>query len=301
MKTAYILRSVCSTIMPAYLLMLMTSSAIAANQSIVPQAAFFGGLGGGWSSVSFDSQNVYGKGTSYSPPYGMHTAQIGSAAGSTSLQLNSESALAPIVQVGYFQHMFNGPWMSGGKISYSYINIGSAKNDLQIPQAGGFTEDGSFTPFTGNYLVQSYRQNVNQQISLIPFIGRSFERSYIYLGAGPTFVQTKTYIEDITGYENVTVIPTTPTGVGLGETYTTTQWLCGGIVMIGATYFIDPTWLIDISYTYTITGTKTSSWGGSWRDIDINRGNVTRTGTNSGTSSGNVNTQAFTISINKVF
>ena len=123
----------------------------------------------------------------------------------------------------------------------------------------------------------------------------------MYLGVGPTTVQTKTLIEDITGFENVEVIPTTPTGIGLGEKYSTTQWLYGGVAMLGATYFIDPTWFVDLSYTYSMTGTKTSSWGGPWTDTDISRSNVTRTGTNTGTSSGSVSTQALVISINKAF
>lgn len=274
---------------------------VGSDQSIVPQSAFFGGLGGGWSSGSFGNQTVYGKGTSYSPPYGIHTAQVGSAAGSTGLELNSQSALAPVIQAGYFQHFSQGQWMRGGKLSYSYLGIGSANSQQQIPQAGGFTEDGAYTPFTGNYLVQSYRQTINQQISLIPLIGRSFERSYVYLGVGPTTVQTKTLIENITGFESAAVIPTTPTGIGLGEKYSTTQWLFGGVAMLGATYFIDPSWFLDISYTYSVTETKTSSWGGPWTDTDIARSYVTRTGTNTGTSSGSVNIQALLITINKVF
>ena len=281
--------------------MVSAGSAIAVDKSIVPQSAFFGGLGGSWSSGSFGNQDVYGKGTSYSPPYLAHSAQVGSAAGSTGLELDSQSALAPVIQAGYFQHFSDSQWMRGGKLSYSYLGIGSANSDQQIPQAGGFTEDGAYTPFTGNYLVQSYRQTINQQISLIPFVGRSFERSYVYLGVGPTAVQTKTLIEDITGFESVAVIPTTPTGIGLGEKYSTTQWLYGGVAMLGATYFIDPTWFVDISYTYSMTGTKTSSWGGPWTDTDISRSYVTRTGTNTGTSSGSVSTQALVISINKAF
>lgn len=281
--------------------MMSTGLTISADKSIVPQSAFFGGLGGGWSSGSFGNQDVYGKGTSYSPPYGLHTAQVGSAAGSTGLELNSQSALAPMIQAGYFQHFSGSQWMGGGKLSYSYLGIGSANSQQQIPQAGGFTEDGTYTPFTGNYLVQSYRQTINQQISLIPLIGRSFERSYVYLGVGPTTVQTKTSIENITGFESVAVIPTTPTGIGLGEKYSTTQWLFGGVAMLGATYFIDPTWFMDISYTYSMTGTKTSRWGGPWTDTDIARSYVSRSGTNTGTSSGSVNIQALVITINKAF
>lgn len=276
-------------------------SAIAADKSIVPQSAFFGGLGGGWSSGSFGHQDVYGKGTSYSPPYLNHTAQIGSAAGSTGLDLDSQSALSPVIQAGYFQHFSDNLWMRGGKLSYSYLGIGSANSQQQIPQAGGFTEDAAYTAFTGNYLVQSYRQTINQQISLIPLIGRSFERSYVYFGVGPTAVQTKTLIENITGFESAAVIPTTPTGIGLGEKYSTNQWLFGGVAMLGATYFIDPTWFMDFSYTYSMTGTKTSSWGGPWTDTDIARAYVSRSGTNTGTSSGSVNIQALLITINKVF
>lgn len=271
------------------------------DKSVVPPSAFFGGLGGGWSSGSFGNQNVYGKGTSYSPPYGINSAQIGSAAGSTGLTLDSQSALAPLIQAGYFQRIYDSQWMGGGKFSYSYLDIGSANSQQQIPQAGGFTQNGAYTPFTGNYLVQSYRQTINQQISLIPFIGRSFDRSYLYLGVGPTTVQTKTLIENITGFESAADIPTTPTGLGLGEKYSTNQWLFGGVAMIGATYFIDPTWFVDISYTYSMTETKTSGWGGPWIDTDIARSYVTRTGTNTGTSSGSVNIQALMITINKAF
>jgi len=281
--------------------MMSVGSGMTMDKSVVPQSAFFGGLGGGWSSGSFANQTVYGRGTSYSPPYGLNTAQVGSAAGSTGLQLDSKSALSPLIQVGYFQHFSDRQCIRGGKLSYSYLGVGSAKSQQQIPQAGGFTENGAYTPFTGNYLVQSYRQTINQQLSLTPLIGRSFERSFVYLGVGPTTAQTKTSIENITGFESAAVIPTTPTGIGLGEKYSTTQWLFGGVAMLGATYFIDPTWFMDISYTYSITGTKTSGWGGPWTDTDIARSYVSRSGTNTGTSSGSVNIQAFVITINKAF
>lgn len=275
--------------------------AVPADKSMVPHAAFFGGLGGGWSSGGFGNQNVYGKGTSYSPAYPGSPAQIGSAAGSTGLELISHSALTPLIQAGYFQHFSDSQWLGGAKLSYSYLDIGSAKSEQQIPQSGGFTQGGQYTPFKGNYLVQSYRQIINQQISLIPLVGHSFEQSFLYLGVGPTTVQTKTLIENITGFEKVEVVPTTPTGLGLGQKYSTTQWLFGGVAMIGATYFIQPTWFLDISYTYSFTGTKTSNWGGPWNDTDIARDFVSRTGTNTGTSSGSVSTQALMLTINKAF
>ena len=114
-----------------------------APNSLVPQSAFFVGLGGGLDSANFGNQNVFGKGTSFTPPTGGHvTPQIGSAQGSTGLDLDTHTALAPTIQAGYFQHFFGTPWMWGGKLTYSYLDIGSAKNDLLIPQSGGFTQDG---------------------------------------------------------------------------------------------------------------------------------------------------------------
>ena len=86
--------------------MMSTGSAVETDKSIVPQSAFFGGLGGGWISGSFGNQNLYGKGTFYSPSSigpSSFSAQVGSAAGSTGLDLDSKSALAPIIQAGYFR------------------------------------------------------------------------------------------------------------------------------------------------------------------------------------------------------
>jgi hypothetical protein len=102
--------------------------------SLVPQSAFFVGLGRGWDSANFGNQNVFGRGTSFTPPTGGHvTPQIGTAAGSTGLDLDTQTALAPTVQAGYFQHFAGNPWMWGGKLSYSYLNIGSARDGLLIP------------------------------------------------------------------------------------------------------------------------------------------------------------------------
>jgi hypothetical protein len=283
-----------------YFFVLTAPVAIASNLAS-PQSGFFLGAGGSGSSVSFFNQQVYAIGTSYSPPYGNNTAQTGSALGSTSPSLDAKFGLAPLVQAGYYNHISHTDWIWGGKFSYSYVNLGSAQSALTIPQAGGFYENGTYTPFTGNYLVQSFRQNVNHQLSLIPFAGRSFKNSQFYLGLGPMTAQTKTTIQDITGFENVKIVPTTPTGIGLGKTYTTSQWLFGGVAMVGSTFFVDQTSFIDVSYSYSITGSVTRNWGGAWADTDTSRSNVTRTGTNTGTTSGRINTQFLAITFNKVF
>lgn len=279
---------------------IFTGSVIAAtlDPSLVPQSAFFGGLGVSGSSVNFANQHVYAGGTTWQPG-----PVIGWGGGSTDFMLNSSSAPLPIIQAGYFRHLSRSQWMWGGKIFYSYFNV-SADRNLLIPQMGGVTAtiNGVTTtyPFAGNYTVQTYRQTMNHQISLIPLIGRSFEKSYLYLGGGPTVVQTKLSIENMASpIAFVNGLPISPTGVGNGSNYSTNQWLFGGVAMIGTTYFINSTWFVDLSYSYSMTGTKASSWGGPWSDTLPN--GSTRTGNNAGTSSGSVNTQAFSVSINAVF
>ncbi len=277
-----------------------TGSAIAADisPSLVPQSAFFGGLGVSGTSVNFSDQHVYAGGTTWQPG-----PVIGWGAGSTEFMLNSSSAPVPAIQAGYFQHFSSSPLMWGGKISYNYLNV-STNRELLIPQTGGVTQTNngvtSTYPFTGNYTVQSYRQTINHQISLTPLIGRSFAKSYLYLGGGPTFAQTKTSIENMASpIAFANGLPISPTGVGNGSNYSTNQWLFGGVAMVGATYFINPSWFVDFSYSYSLTGTGTSNWGGPWSDNLP--GGSTRIGHNSGTSSGRVNAQAFSVSINADF
>lgn len=279
---------------------LLTGSAIAADSahSFVPQSALFGGLGVSGTSVNFAHQHVYAGGTTWQPG-----PIIGSGAGSTSFMLNSSSAPTPFIQAGYFNHFFDRSWLWGGKISYGYFNI-SANRGLLIPQTGKVTATtggGTITePFAGNYTVQTYQQTINHQIALIPLIGRAFKKSYLYLGGGPTFSQTKMSIVNMASpIAFVDGLPISPTGVGNGSNYSTNQWLFGGIGMVGATYFINSTWFVDLSYSYSISGTKTSNWGGPWSDTLPN--GSTRIGNNAGTSSGSVNTQAFSVSINAAF
>lgn len=279
---------------------IFTGAASAADlaPSLVPQSAFFGGLGVNGSSVNFENQHVYAGGTTWQPG-----PVIGTGAGSTDFMMNSSSAPVPVIQAGYFQHLSSGQWIWGGKISYSYFNV-SADRNLLIPQTGGVTvttgEVTTTEPFAGNYTVQTYRQRINHQLSFIPLIGRSFEKNYLYLGGGPTFSQTKMSIDNMASpIAFVNGLPISPTGLGNGSNYSTNQWLFGGVAMVGATYFINSSWFVDLSYSYSMTGTKKSSWGGPWSDTLPN--GSARIGNNAGTSSGSVSTQAFSVSINAVF
>jgi len=172
--------------------------------SFVPSSSFFLGVGGGYNVANFGTQNVYAVGTSNVYQNGLLTSS-GSAAGAANIETNSQSAVAFSAQGGYFQHFYSSDWLWGAKFAYSYLGATSIVRNALLPQAGSFTATGSHTavPFTGNALVQSFQTNVTQQLAFIPFVGKSFDRSMIYIGAGPTLSQVRTTLNGLIGFADV--------------------------------------------------------------------------------------------------
>lgn len=292
--------SLCSLVSSCLPFLILSQGIDSCSCSTVPNSSFFIGLGGSYNSVDFVNQKTYGKGTSYTPPTKNSKAITGSATGSTKVYLPTEMTMAPSGQIGYFQHFCNSFWLWGGKFNYSYYNINSSYHSLLIPQAGGFNRGNKYTPFTGNYVVQSYQQSLTEQMSFIPFLGKSFNASFLYVGLGPTYSRIKTSIDRITGFADLDGITTSITGIGNGSTYTATQWVWGGAVALGGTYFFDSNWFLDLSYSYGMTGKQKSNWGGPWKDQGTAVVNP-KTGTNKGNSSGYLVTQSFIVTINKGF
>lgn len=268
--------------------------------SMVPNSAFFFGLGASQNRLNFNNQQTWAIGTTSAP-----TPPVsGDAQGGTGVNLSSQDKFAPSIQLGYFSRFKGSNWMWGAKFSYSYLGATSQVSNQLIPQAGGYTNSsGNYDTFTGNYIVRSYQQTVKNQISLVPFIGRVFSRSYLYAGAGPSLSQVKTNISGITGFADIFGFPSDISGSL--QTYSSTQWVVGGSAIVGSTYFLSKSWFVDLNYSYTQTKNNTANWAGPWSKRGIwspgGFNDVTYTGTNTGTSSGNVATQAITLTLNKAF
>jgi hypothetical protein len=266
----------------------------------IPQEAFFVGIGASQNKLNFNNQQTWGMGTtvSLSPPLS------GDAQGGTGVNLPSQNKFAPAIQLGYFSRLKNSDLVWGAKFSYSYLGATSQVKNQLIPQVGGFINtSGNYETFTGNYVVRSYQQTVKNQISFTPFIGHAFSRSYLYAGAGPSMSQVKTNISGVTGFADVFGYPSDISGSL--QTYSSTQWVVGGSAIVGGTYFLDDAWFMDLNYSYTQTKNSTANWAGPWSKRGIYSpggfNDVTYTGTNAGTSSGNVATQALTLTLNRAF
>jgi hypothetical protein len=266
--------------------------------SIVPQSGFYVGIGGSLNSTDFGTQNVYAVGTS-NVFLGSVRTSSGSASGPASLDLDTKLNIAFSAQGGYFQHFAGSDWLWGARFGYTHIGATSILRNALLPQAGSFTPTGGApVAFTGNAVVQSYQTTITQQVNFVPFIGRSFERSFVYLGAGPTISQTRTNLNGLIGFADLNGVRTDVSGTPVN--LTSSAWVWGGAAVVGATYFIDPTWFVDANYTFAMTGNHTSNFSSPFTNPNGTNG-TTIAGTLVGTSAHQVTTQAVTVTINKLF
>ena len=245
----------------------------------VPLSGFYLGLGGSYNSANFDVQHVFAVGTSDVFDSGGTLVQQGSADGPPApVFMDPRTSFAPSFQGGYFQHFENSKWLWGAKFSYSYLNITSTTRNALIPQVGSFTTvpGGVVTPFTGNAYIDYSQTTVRHQMAFMPFIGHSFERIFVYVGAGPTLSQLRTDENGLIGFADISGTHTNVSGAP--QNFSGTKWVYGGAATIGATYFFDRSWFLDINYTYAMTRNHTVDFSGTFNNPN-GLNNTTLTGT----------------------
>ena len=270
---------------------------IALAQSNVPQSAWYVGLGGSYNWNNFGTQDVYAVGTSNVYSQDGTLVSTGSAAGPGTVNMSSKSTFAPSAQGGYFQKFSGSNGLWGIKLAYTHVAATSTEDRVLIPQAGSFTnaQTGAVTPFTGTAVARSFQTNIEQQIVLTPFIGSSYEKGFAYVGAGPTYSQTRTNVNGLVGFADPSGRPIDVSGAPVD--FTSTGWVWGWSALVGATYFLTPAWFLDLSYVYAKTNNRTSNFFSPFTNLHGAEG-TTITGTLAGTSSGKVITQGLMLTIN---
>jgi hypothetical protein len=261
----------------------------------VPKSAFFVGVGASYSFVNFGQQWVYNKGISNVTLNGAPVAS-GTAAGPVTTSLSNQSNFAPVAQLGYFRHFEGSNWLWGAKFSYSYLGTTSSQRNLIIPQAGS-SSNPSFGNFSGNSVIGSYNITINHQTTLMPLVGRSFERSFLYVGAGPSLSQIQTSLENVVGYAtfggNLTNVSGTPQSFYAG------QWTVGAAATAGVTFFLAPTWFLDLNYAFSMPNAQITQITSPFNNPGVN--GLAFTGTLIGAYTANLNTHAIGLTINKAF
>lgn len=269
-----------------------TSHAQQSSTSLVPTSGLYVGLGIDANSTQFKGQQVQAVGLSKVTPPG----SMGSANGSpVDINMSSARSITPAVQIGYFQKFQDSNYLWGGKLSYTYMGgATSTTNNISIPQYGTYPDG---TPFTGNAVATSYQKTIQNQFSFIPYFGKSFERSTIYFGIGPTISQSITKINNLVGYADIGRNPQTDVS-GAPQSFSSTQWVYGGAALLGGTYFIDNSWFLDFSYQYTMTQNKTSNYSSTFNNPGVP---LTYSGSLIGSSIGTSTTQSLGLTLNKLF
>ena len=145
----------------------LCAPSITSAQGLVPNSAFYLGLGASWNSTSFNNQNIEATGLSdaYDKTTGAYMSS-GTAGGSpVNLNMPSQTGFAPTLQAGYFKHFQDSKWLWGAKFSYNGLDLSSKTDNFLIPQYGSY----GATSFTGNATVRTFKTNVSHQFALMPF------------------------------------------------------------------------------------------------------------------------------------
>jgi len=261
---------------------------------------FFLGLGANYNSI-YLTQNSWGKGIS-TIQTSTGVISNGVAQGSGAPFNHTANTFAPEIQAGYFKYMTDTPNLYGIKFSYQYLGSIATNSNLYIPQLGQTTNSstGVTSSLFGYVNADSVQVTTNHEMTLLAFVGRSFGNKYFYVGAGPSVfnLNSKNYYSiGYADFEGVTIDVT-----GLVSYSSPSIWVWGGAAQVGMMYFISPTWFVDASYTYAITGHDTI-------DHEQAFSNSSSVGTTSYTTSGtlvtkdnlSVNNQSLTLLINKIF
>lgn len=265
-----------------------------AAPSMVPTSAFFVGAGASANSVTYPNQDVYALGLADITKAGAPFAK-GYAAGNAYPYMSTDTTISPVLQLGYFQHIGATPWMWGAKFTYNYLGSSAVQNNFLIPQNGHYAGTVSGV-LAGNVAARSYQMNVKNQMSLIPFLGYSFDRSYVYAGAGLTLSQISSSLNGLVGFADIMGSHFDLTGAP--QSFSATNWVYGGTVEAGVTYFLAPGWFLDVNYSYTANTTKTNSFAAPFSTV---HDGLTYSGWALGTYSGTADVQSLQFTINRTF
>lgn len=260
----------------------------------------FFGVGGGYNSIKFDQ---YLKTGASSDIFSDTTlVAFGASGGSQNPYHSTQSTFVPDGQMGYFKKFTNSDQLFGVKFLYNYLGMVSTENDISSSSPGTFTKTAiapNDASYQGNVVVKSSQTSINHELALLAFIGHSFSKSHVYLGGGPALFGTHSNLYDAIGYVDLNGLHLNV--AGNPTSFSSSKWLLGGAAQMGITYYLNPTWFLDFSYTYAITNLYANNYSGSFQSTTPSEYPLQNIGTLGINSSQRVSSQGVTVAISKVF
>ncbi|HEY7001624.1 MAG TPA: hypothetical protein VH330_07770 [Candidatus Udaeobacter sp.] len=281
---------------------IQSSTTQGTQSSNVPRSLFFVGVGGGLGIVASGDQSVFNKGLSTIFDNGVLLGTGEAAGPPVTVDLGAQVTGVPLGQLGYFRHFGDSNWLWGAKLSYSYLGSSElSKHDLVIPQVGTGTVP-NVSSFDGFSLIKSYDVFIDHQLSLVPFIGRSFKSIFLYGGTGPSLSHVGASLNDLVGFARFpegSLVPGLVAVSGRPQSNEQSQWAFGIAASGGLTYFFTPSWFLDLNYTFSHPFSDTFHVRSPYRN-EANSPIVFQ-GTLIGDYTAKVNTHLITISLNVGF
>lgn len=168
--------------------------------------------------------------------------------------------MAPVVQAGYWG-TFDNQWLWGIQALYKYLNFttNTEKDGLPIALARTFTSMVTSVSLITGSSATSFT-SYNNELLLLAYGGKQFETGYVYIGFGPVMWQVRDFVGGVTSASTATTSGGGPATVTNGTqnwafaTLKSTRQLWGGAFQIGYNYFFEPTWFLNVNYTYSLSG-----------------------------------------------
>lgn len=206
--------------------------------------------------------------------------------GSSRSWTSTGSSSAFELQAGYFQEITESPWLWG--FSFFYQNT----NTIATNHARRYINlKNRLVGVTDQIKIAATQTKVTDELMLPVFAGYSLPDSFVYLGVGPALFRAQHSLYASSDAHSALYI-------GNLGTFSNTNWVWGGAAQAGLAYYIDPTWFLNLHYT----------WAGS-ANYAMNRARSFSPDANGGLNAGTLAyrstqrliTQELGISINKVF
>jgi opacity protein-like surface antigen len=264
----------------------------------MPLSGFYIGFGGSYNATNLN-QDLTGISRDTVVSIGGIPVATGQAGGPAAPFDGSGTGLAPEGQLGYFSSFGGSPWLWGFKGLYQYLDLAISDTSV-VPQTGLLTTTiFGVDAYVGNIQIAAARTQVNHELAFMPFIGHAFSNGFLYAGAGPVLFNVETNIDNVIGYADVNGVHTNFTGAPVS--FSGSNWVWGGAVQIGATYFLTSSWFIDLNYTYARTGEFTQTFSAPFSSVVPGVAGFTTAGTANVTVSDEITTQTVNLSINTTF
>lgn len=222
------------------------------------RSGWFVGVGGSYNSVKVDSTfSGVGRTEIYS---GATLVAVGTAGGPAAPFEDTETTFAPVAQLGYFQNFAGSDWLWGSKVSYKYLGLTLSDDGFDAPQEGVYEvlSPPSTSTFTGNAVTDSAQTDVDHELALLAFLGRTFNRGRFYFGGGPVVFATESHMYGLSSYADIAGNHTNIGGLPLN--LSSSNWMWGGAGQLGMIYYVTPSCFVDVSYDFMVTGEYTQTW-----------------------------------------